>query len=815
MPYWLSETLAATPAFAWVFFGLGLPWALALLPRADWRDRGVVACVTFVLGPGLLTAWMFVLSQVGEGLLRFDLVFGGTLLLAVVGAGLAWRKRNQPHTPLTRPPLAFDEKLIIGLIVVALVVRWFGIAYWPFTAYDALWVYGYEGRLYTLLGDIPATIGYYPQFLPLQFTYGQLAVGAISDHAARAVLIFLHTGAIFAAYTLAARLFSRRTGIFAAALWALYPHVGEWSRFGDLEIPLTMSFTAAAAFFLMAWFDQAPRRRYAVIAGLMFGVAMWTKPTAGAFVWGVLLLVGIELVRVRFNLRALWPRFEVAAITGLVAAPLGAAWYLRNLLLGLPPLVLPPGYWQTLAQASGVEFGWVVLGLAVGLAYLYLRPSRGRPAVLPGAAGFALVLAGVLPSVIVPHRMTLVEWLLFGAGVTLVVWTLLRFGRNFWPNNEWYWVRRVTWASMLVLPYFITWFFSYSYHYRLSFAIVPVLLLPTAIVLGRWLDPARYRAAGWRLAVGGLIVAASLWSIVIPLYDANAGWDWLWTDTLPDDFARYESGNPALMTVVTGLQIYEDEQGVPPVVSAPGMKLLPFFFPLADIRIDETPTRFSQLDGVDYYIDSEPEGLGAYENIPWTENQIWAALRRQDVMRYAWGENDGLFRYDVYELHLDRRFERPTPNHAAEQDVIFGDFVRFLGHDIGGLEFWENRRVVTQLYWEVLAPAPEDYTLYVHLQDADGTVHATWDGPFARSEDGQRYYNTLVWEAGEFLREERQMRIRPPQVMPPVGEGYRIVIGFYNVVTGERVPVTLDGVPAGEGYALNEPIRVVEPPDEG
>ena len=812
MPYWLTATLAATPAFAWVFFGLGLPWALVLLPRADWRDRPLVACVSFVFGPGLLTAWMFALSQIGDGLLRFDLVFAGTVALALAGAALAWRKRAPVGPPTSRRPLAFDEKLLLVLVGVALVVRWFGIAYWPFTAYDALWVYGYEGRLYTLLGDIPATIGYYPQFLPLQFTYGQLAYGGVNDHAARAVLIFLHSGAILAVYLLGARLFNRRTGIFAATIWALYPHVGEWSRFGDLEIPLTMSFTAAAAFFLMAWFGQTPRRRYAVIAGLMFGVAMWTKPTAGAFVWGVLLLLVIDLVRVRFDLRAWRPRFEVALLTGLAAAPLGLAWYLRNLLLGLPPLVLPPGYWQTLAQQSGAEFGWPLLALLVSLAYLYLRPGRPHPRVLPGLAGLLLLAVGLAPSILLPHRLTPPEWLALVAGMALLLWTIARFGRDQWPTDYWNNSARTGWMVALALPYFVTWFVSYSYHYRLSFAIVPLLIVPTALVLARWWSPAIYRHPAARFGVGAVIVALSLSGILIPLYDANAGWDWLWTDKLPDDFARYQSGNSALMEVVTGLQIYLDEQDEPLVVVAPGVKRLPFFFPLEDIRTETTPTRFDALDDVVYFIDSEPEGVGQYENIPWMQNQILAGLKREDVMRYAWGENDGIFRYDVYELHLDRRFEPPTPHHPAENDVVFGDFVRYLGHDIGGLEFWPDRKIVTQLFWEVLAPAPEDYMLYVHLQDAEGDVWATWDGPVARSEDGQRYYTTLVWEPGEFIDDERVMRLR--NEAPPLGDGYKIVIGFYNIATGARVPVTVDGAPNGEGYALNEPIVVVTPPPD-
>ena len=90
-----------------------------------------------------------------------------------------------------------------------------------------------------------------------------------------------------------------------------------------------------------------------------------------------------------------------------------------------------------------------------------------------------------------------------------------------------------------------------------------------------------------------------------------------------------------------------------------------------------------------------------------------------------------------------------------------------------------------------LAEAPEDYMIYIHLRDRDGQVRAAWDGPVARSDDGQRYYSTLVWEPGEFIVDERTLRPSADE-LPPPGDGYQIVIGFYNVVTNERVPLTVD-----------------------
>ena len=191
MPYWITDSLAGIPAFLWIYAGLGGLWSLAILPRADWRRPVQVIAVAFALGPALLTAWMFVLGTLGaaaQTAMLTDAERAGRHDRAGAdraGAGAARqararsRCRRLPESP-TRAAAERRTPADRAGRCAALVVRWVVIAYWPFTAYDALWVYGYEGRLYALLGYIPQTIGYYPQFLPLQYAFAQL--GGINDH---------------------------------------------------------------------------------------------------------------------------------------------------------------------------------------------------------------------------------------------------------------------------------------------------------------------------------------------------------------------------------------------------------------------------------------------------------------------------------------------------------------------------------------------------------------------------------------------------------------------------------------------------------
>ncbi len=838
----MTATLASVPALLWIYIGSGIPWALVVLPRSDWRNRVLVLALAFALGPALLTAWMFLLGSLETPLLRFDLILAGTIVLAFIGAALVWRKKDSPGHPQTAAKQGStrwgrDEKLLIGLIGFALVIRWLVVAYWPFTAYDALWVYGYEGRLYTTLGHIPNNIGYYPQLLPLQFTYAQLAVGGISDHAARAVLPFLHLGSILAAYVLGERLVNRRTGLLLAAIWALYPHVGEWSRFGDLEIPLAFLFTLSAAFFLMAWTGNEHRRRYALIAGVVLGIGMWTKPTMGAFIWGVALLVALELVRVRFDWCAWLPRFRVAAWAGIASIPLGAVWYIRNILTGHNAIDLPPSYWLTQAARSGVEFGWPLLALIIGLLFAYMTLARSHAAnfrrgISAVLLGLMFILAGLLPSIlnsgslgVVENRMHLPEWLAVTAGAILLsaaLWRLLQQHGSPYAQTI---TGKVTWALLLALPYFVTWFYSYSYHYRLSFPIVPLLILPTAGLLAHLFTGERI--ARWRpvlqMLFGVALVLLSVPGIIAPLSDPNAGSDWLWTDKLPDDMAKYRSGNEALLAVVEGLQIYKDNHPSEILhVVAPGIDRLPFFFPGDEIRIHTAPTHLSELEGVDFFVYGTPETRGAYEDIPPQENQVVGALGlantgfRTSPVRQAWSRDDGIFRYEVFEMHVENRFLNPQESlHDPVVPVIFGDVIRFRGHGIGGDTFWPGRPIFLQLYWESLAPAADDYMVYIHLRDRENNTIASWDGPVTNTGDG-RYYSTLVWEPGEFIIDERKLQLPDEMVINPYEaitySTYRLVIGFYSLSTEARLPVAIDGQPEGDGFTLDERILLLPAP---
>lgn len=829
---WFRPTIALAPAALWMFFGVGLPWALVLLPRPDRRDMPMVLALTMALGPALTTTALFIIgsfatfSAVG--------VLAASVAIFLLGCVAAWRSGYRGPLPEKwsalwsgMPPSALDSALI-AVTVVALLLRFWNTAYWPFATYDEFWVYGYNARVFMLEGAIPRTMGYYPQLLPLSYTYMQLLWGGIDDHAARVVLPYFASGGALMAYLLGARLFNRRVGLLTAAIWALYPQHAAWSQFGDLEVPLTLYFTGTVAFFALGWRENRPR--YIVLSGLLMGAALWTKPTAGALVQSAVLVgIGAALAAVVPRLgrgtayRALaYPLLALAA-----AFPMGGMWYIRNVFFGHPPLVFPEGYWQNEAQRSGQELGWLLLIAVAAALWLTLRR---QPRALAGMAGAGLLLIASLPSAlggrfptldelrrtlvgqvvssIRPTPLGVAEYALLALGGALLVWALLPVWRRLAAN------RRATFliVGAFIAPYFVTWFWSYSYHYRLSFAIVPSLIVLLAVLLDS-LSITRYPS---QLAVrgrrGGRLIKLATLILVIAL--ALPGWWAVLTaaepaaaHALPDDDSKMAYGNPALMGLVGFLRQQRAALARPMRVIAPGELRLNFFFPQDDIRGDEYPTLLDQIADVDFYIDSSvSHRLYAYRNMFY--NQIIASRTRLPVMQRVYTVDDGNFRFSVYTLNNSARFISPQPN--GKLNATVGDFAFLWGHDLSTLRTYQGEALYLTLWWQALKPASLDYSVFIHLVDpVTGKASNVWGGEPVTGAfsvwdgvPGEHFsvaYHTRLWQPGEIIMDEWKVRVA---LDTPPGQ-YELRTGLFDPISGQRLPITQDGRLIGDSILLN------------
>jgi hypothetical protein len=133
-----------------------------------------------------------------------------------------------------------------------------------------------------------------------------------------------------------------------------------------------------------------------------------------------------------------------------------------------------------------------------------------------------------------------------------------------------------------------------------------------------------------------------------------------------------------------------------------------------------------------------------------------------------------------------------NPEHPL--NISFGDQINLLGFNltddngdpISTGDILTNRKSKTQnlkLIWQTSAIPPADYTVFVHLVDPDGNLIAQADSPPAKGA-----YPTSLWDPGEIIVDEHEIRDLPPG-------HYTLQVGLYQPDTGERLPVT--GSPDG------------------
>jgi hypothetical protein len=111
-------------------------------------------------------------------------------------------------------------------------------------------------------------------------------------------------------------------------------------------------------------------------------------------------------------------------------------------------------------------------------------------------------------------------------------------------------------------------------------------------------------------------------------------------------------------------------------------------------------------------------------------------------------------------------------NPRTRVNANFGDQIELEGYDAN----IEQNTLRLILYWRVRTTVREDYTVFVHVLDADGNRIAQAD---QQPQAGN--YPTSIWDAGEQVRDE--------YVLPFPAFVQRVIIGLYRAGTGERLPV--------------------------
>ena len=109
----------------------------------------------------------------------------------------------------------------------------------------------------------------------------------------------------------------------------------------------------------------------------------------------------------------------------------------------------------------------------------------------------------------------------------------------------------------------------------------------------------------------------------------------------------------------------------------------------------------------------------------------------------------------------------------------FGDIARLLGYDLETRIEHDQAVVSMVLYWRALVSPGRNTQIFTHLMRGDDLI-AQDDGAPACN-----YAPTSLWEAGQLIRDERELVFSPGERMSFL----EVYVGMYDLLTLDRLPV--------------------------
>lgn len=141
--------------------------------------------------------------------------------------------------------------------------------------------------------------------------------------------------------------------------------------------------------------------------------------------------------------------------------------------------------------------------------------------------------------------------------------------------------------------------------------------------------------------------------------------------------------------------------------------------------------------------------------------------------------------YQVYEVvTMEPRYEAPAIEMLT--DIRLANDIHLLGYDGPGDVTRASDALRLTLYWQSDTVLPRSYKVFAHLLDAQGQAVAQVDWiPMLWG------YPTTQWQPREIVAD----RLVLPLSAPLASGTYRLYVGMYDEESGQRLPITKDGLP--------------------
>jgi uncharacterized membrane protein len=120
---------------------------------------------------------------------------------------------------------------------------------------------------------------------------------------------------------------------------------------------------------------------------------------------------------------------------------------------------------------------------------------------------------------------------------------------------------------------------------------------------------------------------------------------------------------------------------------------------------------------------------------------------------------------------------------SQPRQVQFYNVIELAGVDLPRPTLKAGETLPFTLYWQTLAPLSVDLKTFAHLLDNQGQLVAQLDWT---PQDELGYLPTTAWQTRRLVADRQEMLLPPG--LPP--GPYRLLVGWYYPVTGERLPLT-------------------------
>lgn len=119
-----------------------------------------------------------------------------------------------------------------------------------------------------------------------------------------------------------------------------------------------------------------------------------------------------------------------------------------------------------------------------------------------------------------------------------------------------------------------------------------------------------------------------------------------------------------------------------------------------------------------------------------------------------------------------------VPPSATTVSYRLGEMVDLIAYELVDSEIGQDEEVTVRLYWQATGKMDRDYTVFVHLYDAQGKLHGTGDGQPLNGK-----YPTSIWRQGEVIEDTHTVHLDPGS---PPGD-YTLAVGLYDLNTLTRL----------------------------